>query len=105
MYRDGVGEGQLRDVFDHEIAAFKVALEDLYKNAGQDKGKLCYIVVNKRINTRLMERTPKGFQNPRPGLVVDHMVTRPERYLNVLFWMFCNNWHIQTNLLMWFFWF
>lgn len=35
------------------------------------KPGLCVVVVKKRIHTRLLQRTPKGSENPQPGTVVD----------------------------------
>uniref|UniRef100_A0A182KF12 Uncharacterized protein n=1 Tax=Anopheles christyi TaxID=43041 RepID=A0A182KF12_9DIPT len=74
VYRDGVGEGQLRHVVDHEVRAMKEKLTKVYEN-NEYKCQLSVIVVNKRINTRLFD----GGRNPPPGTVVDDIVTLPER--------------------------
>lgn len=82
FYRDGVGEGQLYDVFEHEVQAIQERIAaQCVQLQHQMKPKLTYIVVNKRINTRFFHKVHNGFRNPMPGLVVDDYVTRPERYL------------------------
>jgi aubergine-like protein len=77
VYRDGVGDGQLRYVYDIETIQIQKSMEDYYLNAGVPKPKLTYIVVTKRINTRFFTAA-NG--NPGPGTVVDNTVTLPERY-------------------------
>lgn len=76
IYRDGVGEGQLQFVLEHEVAQIKEKLEFIYRSAGVTKGyNMAFIIVNKRINTRFFNRR----QNPAPGTVIDDVVTSPER--------------------------
>ncbi|KAK3930405.1 Piwi-like protein Siwi [Frankliniella fusca] len=74
MYRDGVGEGQIRQVLEVEVKNVKEALEKLY---GGQPMKLCYIIVTKRINTRIFTANQ---QNAPPGSVVDDVITDPEKY-------------------------
>uniref|UniRef100_A0A182PI90 Piwi n=1 Tax=Anopheles epiroticus TaxID=199890 RepID=A0A182PI90_9DIPT len=74
LYRDGVGDGQLRHVVEHEVRAIKDNLTKVYEN-NEFKSQLTVIVVSKRINTRLFD----GGRNPPPGTVVDDIVTLPER--------------------------
>lgn len=77
FYRDGVGEGQVQYVVEHELNALKTKLEDIYAQAGNEGAlKLAFIIVSKRINTRIF----LGDQNPKPGTVVDDIITLPERY-------------------------
>lgn len=76
FYRDGVGDGQIPFVFNHEVAAVRKLLEDIYSNAGcQEKPKFIFIVVSKKINTRFF----KPNDNPTSGTVIDDVVTLPER--------------------------
>ncbi|KAK7794255.1 hypothetical protein R5R35_014662 [Gryllus longicercus] len=75
IYRDGVGEGQIPYVFQHEVNLVRETLGKLYASAGVTL-KLAYIIVNKRINTRLFLNN----DNPPPGTVVDDCITLPERY-------------------------
>uniref|UniRef100_A0A1B6DVK7 Piwi domain-containing protein n=1 Tax=Clastoptera arizonana TaxID=38151 RepID=A0A1B6DVK7_9HEMI len=72
IYRDGVGEGQIPFVYEHELEFIKKELNHLY---GQVP-KLCYIIVTKRINTRIFYNE----DNPPPGTVVDDCITSPEKY-------------------------
>ena len=76
LYRDGVGDGQINYVVEHEVAA----IEKCFDMAGMDAARLkfSYIIVNKRINTRFFRQGKKP-SNPPSGTVVDTTVTLPER--------------------------
>ncbi|XP_076292717.1 aubergine isoform X2 [Lasioglossum baleicum] len=73
IYRDGVGEGQVSHVFDHEVEQIKAKLKGIY---GEAPVKMAFIIVTKRINTRFFYNG----NNPPPGTVVDDVVTNPMRY-------------------------
>jgi len=76
MYRDGVGDGQIPYVIEHEISAIK----NCFKSAGLSEDVLfTYIIVSKRINTRFFKMGGKP-SNPPSGTIVDDVVTLPERY-------------------------
>jgi len=75
MYRDGVGDGQINYVVEHEVAA----ITNCFKEAGMENVKFTYIIVSKRIQTRLFRMNGKP-SNPPSGTVVDDVVTLPERY-------------------------
>lgn len=76
IYRDGVGDGQIRHVLDYE----KDPLEAMLKEQLGDEIRFAFIIVNKKTNTRLFAQNDRGFDNPRPGTVVDTAITLPERY-------------------------
>lgn len=77
FYRDGVSDGQLDMVFKTEVKLIEIRLHEFYRaNNAKEPPKFTYIVVNKRINTRLFA---KG-SNPPPGTIVDDTITLPERY-------------------------
>jgi len=76
VYRDGVGDGQIYDVKDHEVPQFKAAIQEFNPNIT----KFSMIIVKKRISTRLFAHSRGGISNPMPGTVVDSAVTRPEFY-------------------------
>ncbi|XP_014216976.1 piwi-like protein Siwi [Copidosoma floridanum] len=80
IYRDGVGEGQIPFVYDYEVRQIKRKLEELYANESINpkriKLKFSFIIVTKRINTRLFFRR----NNPVPGTVVDDVITDPLKY-------------------------
>jgi len=80
FYRDGVGEGQLQQVYSVELEAIKRRIHEIYREASTEEAKLTYIVVTKRINTRFFAQSRHGFENPLPGTVVDDVVTWPERW-------------------------
>lgn len=75
IYRDGVGEGQFQFVVDHEVRQLRGVLEPIYAAKGQPL-KMAFIVVTKRINTRVFA----GGENPKPGTIIDDVITMPERY-------------------------
>ncbi|XP_061940486.1 piwi-like protein Siwi isoform X2 [Apis cerana] len=74
IYRDGVGEGQVPYVYKHEVDDIKAKLNKLYGDPSTIK--LAFVIVTKRINTRLFYNQ----NNPPPGTVVDDVVTNPLRY-------------------------
>ncbi|ODN02964.1 Protein piwi [Orchesella cincta] len=76
MYRDGVGEGQLKAVYNTELTILTEGLMKMYANGGRSPPLLTFIVVSKRVNTRLM-MMKMNLQNPPPGTIVDEVVTLP----------------------------
>ncbi|KAH8377461.1 hypothetical protein KR093_005619, partial [Drosophila rubida] len=77
FFRDGVGDGQLYQVFNSEVKFLKNQLDSIYKSAGIEQGcSLAFIVVTKGINTRYFANK----RNPEPGTVIDDVITLPERY-------------------------
>ena len=91
-FRDGVGDGQIPYVLEHEINA----IQNCFKKAGLPEDiKFTYIIVSKRINTRVLRydfssapvsgcynsrcRLNGKPTNPPSGTVVDDVVTLPER--------------------------
>ncbi|XP_077131113.1 piwi-like protein 1 isoform X2 [Ranitomeya variabilis] len=75
IYRDGVGDGQLKTLVNYEIPQFI----DCIKSAKQNYSpRLTVVVVKKRINARFFANMGGRLQNPPPGTIVDSEVTRPE---------------------------
>ncbi|KAH8377177.1 hypothetical protein KR093_003884 [Drosophila rubida] len=72
IYRDGVGDGQLNLCSLYEIPQFETI-------SGKDV-KITFIVVQKRINTRLFTGSGNNYANPMPGTVVDKVITRLQMY-------------------------
>lgn len=73
IYRDGVGDGQLHFVIDHEVKEIEKKLkESFYKDVPL---RMAFIIVTKRIKTRIFY----GNENPKPGTVVDDVITLPQR--------------------------
>ncbi|XP_078682107.1 piwi-like protein 1 [Branchiostoma floridae x Branchiostoma belcheri] len=77
FYRDGVGDGQLEAVLEHELPQIMDTFRS--QTAGYEP-KITFVIVKKRINTRFFARSGPGLQNPPPGTIVDDEVTRPEWY-------------------------
>ncbi|XP_059608225.1 protein aubergine-like [Phlebotomus argentipes] len=78
FYRDGVGDGDVTHVMDHEVRRLSLDLKTMF---GESAPKLTFIIVTKRINTRLFTKDMRDFvTNAPPGTVVDDVITQPERY-------------------------
>ncbi|XP_034947193.1 piwi-like protein Ago3 [Chelonus insularis] len=80
VYRDGVGDGQLETIASYEIEQLKAAFGLIEPNYSP---KLTVIIVQKRINTRLMatvKNQKNRLENPPPGTIVDSCVTRRNWY-------------------------
>ncbi len=79
VFRDGVGDGQLGTVAKHEVSQMKKCFEEC--NIPQPHPRFVFVVVQKRISTRIYTNPKEGeFGNPPPGSVVDHQVTRRDMY-------------------------
>lgn len=75
IYRDGVGEGQVPQVKDREVVKIQEGLNAIYPS-GPNKYKMAFIIVTKRLNTRLFQNG----NNPPAGAVVDDVITSPIKY-------------------------
>lgn len=75
VYRDGVGDGQIHQCLEHEVKTIENKLKQIYDSKGVALS-FGFIIVSKRINTRLFKRN----DNPIPGTVVDSVITLPERF-------------------------
>ncbi|XP_011881822.1 PREDICTED: protein aubergine isoform X2 [Vollenhovia emeryi] len=73
IYRDGVSEGQIRQVYEIEVESLKRKLEELYYGPNF---KMMFIIVTKKINIRLFDHN----RNPSIGTVVDDVITDPLKY-------------------------
>lgn len=77
IFRDGVGDGQLKSCKEYEVSQFESCLRDY----SIDNVKLTLVVVQKRINTRIfLRKGTDNFENPTPGCVLDNTVTRRNWY-------------------------
>jgi len=82
FYRDGVSEGQFKEVLNKELSAIQTAcmeIDQTYKPA------ITFIIVQKRHNTRFFkkhinERDRPNMQNIPAGTVVDSVVTHPAEF-------------------------
>ncbi|RWS06115.1 piwi-like protein 1 [Dinothrombium tinctorium] len=76
VYRDGVGEGQIAQVLETEVKDITKAISSASANI-----QFTFIIVSKRINTRLYRPGPnEQYANPPPGTVVDTVISRPSRF-------------------------
>jgi len=73
VFRDGVGDSQLSIVARYEAEQFR----DTFRHISTDyTPSFGFIVVQKRINTRIFALGGKNPDNPAPGTVLDHTVTK-----------------------------
>lgn len=63
----------MKVVQQYEIPQMQISMALLNK---EYKPSLTYIVVQKRINTRIFMKAGGGLENPNPGTVVDYGITR-----------------------------
>ncbi|XP_025197459.1 piwi-like protein Siwi [Melanaphis sacchari] len=77
VYRAGVGEGQISNVYKTEVELLQTACEKMY---GTPTVPFTFVVVTKRISTRFFAPNSGTIKNPQPGTVVDTVVTDPTKY-------------------------
>ncbi|KAG8453025.1 hypothetical protein GDO86_004730 [Hymenochirus boettgeri] len=77
VYRDGVGDGQLRMVLEYELTQLLSSFREIRSSYSP---KLSLIVVKKKCTTRFYKQGDRGFQNPVLGTIIDCEATRPEWY-------------------------
>nr|XP_033803393.1 piwi-like protein 4 isoform X3 [Geotrypetes seraphini] len=77
IYRDGVGDGQLKMVMDYEIPQL---INSFRETSIEYSPKLSVIVVRKKCIPRFFLEANRELQNPPLGTVVDSEATRPEWY-------------------------
>lgn len=75
FFRDGVGDGQIAYVHEHEVTQVKAILKKVYEQNGLPEVPFLYMIVTKRVNTRIFFDR----RNPEPGTCVDDVITLPER--------------------------
>lgn len=92
FYRDGVSEGQFKDVLIHELQAFQHACRELHPNY---KPQITFIVVQKRHHTRFFAENPRDqrgkSKNIPAGTIVDKQVCHPFEFD----WYLCSHAGIQ----------
>lgn len=78
IFRDGVGDGQLRMCSEYEIPQLQEACKLVEPSYCPE---LAFIVVQKRINTRMFRIDGQSnLDNPNPGTVLDHTITRRNHF-------------------------
>ena len=82
-FRDGVSDGQMKEVREKEVAAIKGAFALL--GFPETAVKIIFVVCQKNHHTRFFHDSVNGLVNTCPGLVVDSEITSatvPDFYLN-----------------------
>jgi aubergine-like protein len=74
IFRDGVGDGQVPLVRDYEVPQMKAALTEDAPEGVQCK--VTTLIVQKRVDARMLLRRGTEFNNPRSGTVLDRGITR-----------------------------
>ncbi|KAK2508067.1 hypothetical protein MC885_008648 [Smutsia gigantea] len=75
VYRDGVGDGQLKTLIEYEVPQLLSSVKEASSNTSS---RLSVIVVRKKCMPRFFTEMNRMVQNPPPGTVVDSEATRPE---------------------------
>lgn len=73
IFRDGIGDSQLE-------TSLKIEVEEMFNTfhkVTEGNKKFGFVVVQKRINTKLLlESGENNLDNPPPGTIVDHSITK-----------------------------
>ncbi|XP_006990580.1 piwi-like protein 4 isoform X1 [Peromyscus maniculatus bairdii] len=78
VYRDGVGNGQLKAVLEYEVPQLLSSVTEC--GPGASSSRLSVVVVRKKSLLRFFTETGHTLQNPPVGTVVDSEATRPDWY-------------------------
>jgi len=85
LYRDGVSDGQLAVVAEHELPQI---IETFPKIMSGYEPKLAVVIVKKRGNARFFQQDGRNIQNPQPGTIVDHTVTSVNYFKRIFYLIF-----------------
>ncbi|XP_025784293.1 piwi-like protein 4 [Puma concolor] len=77
VYRNGVGDGQLKTLIEYEVPQL---LSSVTEASANTSSKLSVIVVRKKCTLRFCMEMSRSLQNPPLGTVVDSEATRPDWY-------------------------
>ncbi|XP_063112284.1 piwi-like protein 4 isoform X2 [Cavia porcellus] len=77
VYRDGIGDGQLKTVVEYEVPQL---LSSVAESGSKTSSRLSVIVVKKKCMPRFFTERNHTVQNAPLGTVVDSEATRPEWY-------------------------
>ncbi|XP_045413056.1 piwi-like protein 4 [Lemur catta] len=77
VYRDGVGDGQLKTLVEYEVPQLLSSVTEASSNTSS---RLSVIVIRKKCMPRFFTEMNRSVQNPPLGTVVDSEATRPEWY-------------------------
>uniref|UniRef100_A0A8C9AKF3 Piwi like RNA-mediated silencing 4 n=1 Tax=Prolemur simus TaxID=1328070 RepID=A0A8C9AKF3_PROSS len=77
VYRDGVGDGQLKTLVEYEVPQL---LNSVTEASSNTSSRLSVIVIRKKCMPRFFTEMNRSVQNPPLGTVVDSEATRPEWY-------------------------
>lgn len=72
IYRDGVGDGQLQAVYEHELPQIEETFNKVQEGYAP---KWAMIIVKKRGCSRFFAKNTVQLYNPVPGTIIDHTVT------------------------------
>ncbi|CAG8508112.1 14010_t:CDS:10, partial [Acaulospora morrowiae] len=79
FYRDGVAEGQFKNVMEEELQPLYNELEKVYRSHNLEAPKLTYVIVQKRHHaSETSDADQTG--NCKPGTVVDSVIVVPQHF-------------------------
>ncbi|XP_065911077.1 piwi-like protein 2 isoform X2 [Dysidea avara] len=73
VFRDGVGDGDMKLVSEFEVPQF---FEGFSMFGPDYKPKFSVVVVQKRVNARIMGIQNRKLENPSPGTILDNAITK-----------------------------
>lgn len=71
VFRDGVANSQIKAAQETEVISIKNIISI---NIPDYHPKLVYVIVNKKTNAKLFINGPHGYENPRPGTLINSMI-------------------------------
>jgi len=77
IYRDGVGEGQRKTLMGTEVTQILAAFKTMKL---EDEIKMMFVLVDKRITTKIFSNANNKIENVAPGTVLDNLITSPDSY-------------------------
>jgi aubergine-like protein len=81
IFRDGVSDSQIPIVLETEVRQIKSTLQEMHITGKiSQEPKLCFIVVNKRVNARFYGQAGGQVSNPPVGVCIDSDVTKENGY-------------------------
>lgn len=75
-FREGVGEGNKKTLLEQEIPQIRAAIKKI--GAMKDVTKIIYTLVNTKVKTKMIKNEQNRLQNPAPGTVLDHTITKKD---------------------------
>ncbi|XP_063160553.1 piwi-like protein 4 [Candoia aspera] len=80
VYRDGIGDGQLKMLMDYEVPQLLSVLDECSGGCSIGRPKMSLIIVKKKCLCRFFTESNRSLKNPPVGTVIDTEATQPKWY-------------------------